>query len=614
MRLCTFNTKVNLSTLSSLFGCARSQCKNNKNVSLLIIKNRKYHETRSQRDDRGSQRDDHEKKKEEVKTFLRNPEFDPKTKKFLLKNSRRYKSLVEKAEKLGLARLDVNGKLLLSSAGHKEQKAVGLGDVFLPPKTHLVAPLKTGNDMFDFIQYKHKDRDDVQFITKSIVWEGHTSSFQILRFTRRDFRSNTVFDRIQTLLSDSTINVIVMPLTLSTHTPDKNHRHRNMIIINKINKTVERYDPWGYTAKYNNPHDLDRELMARITEKQRELWSMITPSVLCPRSFQLIKTPEVKLEGEHGACVMWSSFWVDLRLSNPNKSASELTAQFKSSFGTRLKNFERSYAYFMHHTFKRPGRQRKGPSTTRRSHNDDDEDTKMDTNDDDDDIDKLTEIPVNVEECEAKVLDCPSLACSDFCSNTVGIWVSGLWHQLWENVSKDSGTLSVEKYESSIPVRPQGLVVVDDKTQDYILMLMSLKKSSRAGHFDRSVMFYSSLQNDRDFHKKRLEDSKVIKMVRHMARFMQKRKPRAKIGIVFETPVSLIDEKNRSPVKPWFRPVEISSWDIPSFNQIGVFFGGTQFIKKKQTQRTRMGNEMIDFPGLEGIGKNHFVGIRSFDF
>ena len=442
-----------------------------------------------------------------VNKFLRNPDVDPETDNYLVKNSDDYNHWITQSENYGLGTTDSKGSLIRSVIGTRLQTAPGLGDVFLPPKTKLVVPRRPPRKyMINFIKSRHKNKNKhVYFAKHRLVWKGHLSRFNI---NKKVLASE--FREIYDALNNDSIKVIIVWLSLYTETPKKDIRHRNVIIINKLNKTVERYDPWGYTSRKHNPDVLDKKLMETIAGNRSELWTMIRPSVQCPLSFQGIKTSEEKLEGERGSCVIWAAFWVDLRLSNPDMSSSEMTAQFKVSFGNRIREFERSYSGFLEvQRYKNID-----DSSDDDSSDDENDDNSDDENDNtnDSNMDTSEDTPKTTK-CEDRVLDCPNIKCKDFCSNTVEIWISGLWHKLRENVGKETGEIEVinnnnnnNESKSHIPVHPFGLIVMNDQTGEFRMLLFVSRKSQRSGKLDRDVM-YTWNGNELT----RLENSKIKK-------------------------------------------------------------------------------------------------------
>jgi hypothetical protein len=128
-------------------------------------------------------------------------------------------------------------------------------------------------------------------------------------------------------------NMVFINLTLVTTLKDKvMYQHANILIINLLNKTIERFDPHGgstfqeiKTSKIipNLKRTYKQEL---IDEILRDKFKSILPefkyidlSETCP-----YLGPQVKADQFNGLCITWSLMYFLLRVLNPEKKQSEI--------------------------------------------------------------------------------------------------------------------------------------------------------------------------------------------------------------------------------------------------------------------------------------------------
>ena len=138
---------------------------------------------------------------------------------------------------------------------------------------------------------------------------------------------------------DSSERLSVIPIKLFTNT---GIGHANMLIYDKVNGTLERFEPHGQiTLDIFNPGLLDRSLPVMFEKNiSRKPVRYIAPEAFCP-----VKGPQVLEEIARekmgitfnvgkGLCSVWSFIYADLRLSNPDKSQSDIINYITSQVST----------------------------------------------------------------------------------------------------------------------------------------------------------------------------------------------------------------------------------------------------------------------------------------
>ena len=188
------------------------------------------------------------------------------------------------------------------------------------------------------INYNYK----VDFSNIEIIW-----SFQKIIYMTN---FNSIFiNRLNSTIKNNK-QFIVIPLGIEV----ANGSHANIIIIDMINKTIERFEPNGK----HNPHNLyyNMELLDSILiNKFNELipkYTYLHPGDFLPDiGFQILETLEdetcKKLGDPNGFCAVWCVWWAEQRITNskvkPNILSIELIKTIRLS-GKSFKNLIRNYS------------------------------------------------------------------------------------------------------------------------------------------------------------------------------------------------------------------------------------------------------------------------------
>ena len=165
-----------------------------------------------------------------------------------------------------------------------------------------------------------------------------------------------LIDSLKVCLEDNGKRFIMIPLSFVC---SNGGGHANMIIYDKKNKEIERFEPLGVdTVGDNCLHikDIDTQIKDRINRYfPGKVKKAIPPLSFCPLSnFQYIESRE---EGDlitdpGGFCAAWSTWYADLRLSNPNKTRRQVVEmamkKLKNKGYGAFKKFIRNYSQFLY--------------------------------------------------------------------------------------------------------------------------------------------------------------------------------------------------------------------------------------------------------------------------
>lgn len=122
-------------------------------------------------------------------------------------------------------------------------------------------------------------------------------------------------------------DVMVVYLVISQ--TNREAGHANILLINKANGTIERFEPnVGSESLANHPH-LNRYLSELVDAID---YVYISPISVCPRKmagWQSLEARVPKEKGEIGGyCLIWSFLYTYLRLAYPEVDASEIITDF----------------------------------------------------------------------------------------------------------------------------------------------------------------------------------------------------------------------------------------------------------------------------------------------
>ncbi len=144
-----------------------------------------------------------------------------------------------------------------------------------------------------------------------------------------------------------------------------NEAHFNALLFDNKNKTIERFEPYSFFSEkkyFDVSMRFDKEF-SKIIKKHLN-YEYIVPINFCPmKGFQqkeensLLNTLNVKTVGNYqfnndpgGFCGAWSLYFLNLRISNPNKKPSELLKniyKYLENDKHSLRTFIRNYSNFI---------------------------------------------------------------------------------------------------------------------------------------------------------------------------------------------------------------------------------------------------------------------------
>jgi ankyrin repeat protein len=177
------------------------------------------------------------------------------------------------------------------------------------------------------------------------------SNCEILWSYQKIFYPSYFEDEFNKKMNDKDINYIAIPIGIELTTGS----HANILFVDKINKTIERFEPNGANNPIGlnyNPSYLDDILENKFLDYNLVF---IKPNDFLPNiGFQILENLEEakckKLGDPNGFCGIWCTWWVFHRLKNPsipNNELANLLIQTIKMKNLSFRNLIRNFSYYI---------------------------------------------------------------------------------------------------------------------------------------------------------------------------------------------------------------------------------------------------------------------------
>ena len=177
------------------------------------------------------------------------------------------------------------------------------------------------------------------------------SNCEILWSYQKIFYPSYFEDEFNKKMNAKDINYIAIPIGIELTTGS----HANILFVDKINKTIERFEPNGANNPIGlnyNPSYLDDILENKFLDYNLVF---IKPSDFLPNiGFQILENLEEarckKLGDPNGFCGIWCTWWVFHRLKNPsipNNELANLLIQTIKMKNLSFRNLIRNFSYYI---------------------------------------------------------------------------------------------------------------------------------------------------------------------------------------------------------------------------------------------------------------------------
>ena len=149
--------------------------------------------------------------------------------------------------------------------------------------------------------------------------------------------------------------MIVIPLSFQS---SRNMRHANIMVFKRATNTIERFEPYGYTKRIKKIPMVDKSIVYFVNEINKLIDKKIkyVPIEESCHEFGIqfieehVQTVKKEKNEGPGYCVIWSMFFTELSLANPELNIKQLTDII---YGINIpnlyfKNIARGYVYFFY--------------------------------------------------------------------------------------------------------------------------------------------------------------------------------------------------------------------------------------------------------------------------
>ena len=186
----------------------------------------------------------------------------------------------------------------------------------------------------------------------------HLIQFEIMWIHQQIFFPPLFEELLTQIIKDSQKKYIIMSIGIIL----SNGNHSNGLLLDVINKKVERFEPHGsnYPSQFNyNPELLDKILYLKMKNSLSNIYkteteiNYIKPSEYLPKiGFQTLENTEVHINKNigdpNGFCTLWTIWYFDYRLKyiymNPSNFAKKLLKEIKInnySFRSIIRNYSK---------------------------------------------------------------------------------------------------------------------------------------------------------------------------------------------------------------------------------------------------------------------------------
>lgn len=203
--------------------------------------------------------------------------------------------------------------------------------------------------MFSYLLKKHSNA----CISKSnfrVVWKGEKRNdrvtYDLLHVNKS--LSNVLLGK-SVECDQYRFVLIYLEIILEDYDSKKRFSHANILIFDRLNSTLERYEPYGFSQSLYDQITLDKTLFAYANKNG---FIYISPYHYCPSNIAFQTVDEQYGGQKHandpfGFCAFWSIFYADLRLTYPNLSRNKLISFITKNYFSNMKRLIRNYAVFV---------------------------------------------------------------------------------------------------------------------------------------------------------------------------------------------------------------------------------------------------------------------------
>lgn len=205
----------------------------------------------------------------------------------------------------------------------------------------------------NYISYKYNnvyvDKNNIVYIN----YYGQTSNLVYDPYTPKPFNKNTqVFKQLQDAIKKSKKQFIIIPISFCYYSEVGNISHANILLYDTIHNYVELFDSLGNTIKNtitNNTvySDYIQCIKQMFSDLLKHSFTFHESISFMEKGYQNIeedicKTKLFNVNTPIGFCVVWSYWYIDMRLKYPKLSYIQLNNSINKIFNDSLLKLKQS--------------------------------------------------------------------------------------------------------------------------------------------------------------------------------------------------------------------------------------------------------------------------------
>jgi hypothetical protein len=216
------------------------------------------------------------------------------------------------------------------------------------------------------IYYTHTNYENINNYIKILIKEiGFTNVICIPNFSLKTGTNyiikNTIgynVTRDELLISNDLLSNInkcnkrFLYINLMIHWEQVQMSHVNMIIIDFVNKTIERYEPHGKKMTQDKNKKIAKNIDNKFNNKLLSYVGLDKYTYISPIDFSPMIGPQTKSDAYDGMCLTYSLMYLQLRIMNPDVDQKDIVKYMLSKSKSDMYEILLKYAKYIEEKLK----------------------------------------------------------------------------------------------------------------------------------------------------------------------------------------------------------------------------------------------------------------------
>jgi len=128
--------------------------------------------------------------------------------------------------------------------------------------------------------------------------------------------------------------------------------HANMLLIDNLNKTIERFEPYGKNMPSDKKKNYQQSLDKKFSQKTLDILNLQNYKYISPEIFIPSESLQVKADAYDGMCVTYCMIYLQLRIMNPDVDRKLIIKYLLSKSKKEILDIILRYARYIENTLK----------------------------------------------------------------------------------------------------------------------------------------------------------------------------------------------------------------------------------------------------------------------